>query len=56
MTIFRMDPTVEVVGQVEVKSGAPAVTSKTKPAFRIAVTKVLEASEGKTPPTVGRLP
>src|SRR5437763_1502666 len=29
-----------VLGEVEVKTGAPAVTSKTNPAFKIAVPKV----------------
>ena len=42
VTIFRMDPQVEPVGEVEVKTGGSAVQSKTKPAFRIAVTKVFE--------------
>jgi hypothetical protein len=40
VTIFRMDPSIEILGTVDVKTGGPAVESKTKPAFRIAVTKV----------------
>jgi hypothetical protein len=42
VTIFRMDPEVEAVGEVEVKTGGPAVQSKTNPGFTIAVTKVVE--------------
>ena len=37
-----MDPQVEPVGEVEVKTGGSAVQSNTKPAFRIAVTKVFD--------------
>lgn len=39
VTVFRMDP-FENLGDVEVKAGAPAVESKTMPAFKIAISKV----------------
>jgi hypothetical protein len=44
VTVFRMDPQVETLGEVELKTGGPAVASKTKPVFTIAVTKVSEKS------------
>ena len=40
VTVFKMDPTTEPIGQIEVKTGDPAIESKTKPNFRIAVTSV----------------
>ena len=40
VTVFKMDPTTEPLGQVEVKAGDAATASKTKPNFRIAVTSV----------------
>lgn len=43
VTVFKMatssQPTQEL-GEVDLKTGAPAVQSKTTPAFKIAVTKV----------------
>ena len=46
MTIFKgatAQGTDQVLGQVEVKTGSPAVASKTSPVFKIAVTKVTAA-------------
>ncbi len=40
VTIFKMTPSTEELGTVEVKLGAPAVASKTSPVFKIAVTRV----------------
>jgi hypothetical protein len=40
VTIFRMDPQVAILGDVGLKTGGPAVESKTKPVFRVAATKV----------------
>ena len=43
VAIFRAATTTaptQIVGEVEVKSGGPAVDSKTTPAFKIAVPKV----------------
>src|SRR5687768_11875413 len=40
VTIFKMTPSVQELGTVEVKLGASAVTSKTTPAFKIAVPRV----------------
>jgi hypothetical protein len=43
VTVFRM-PTAsaatEVLGEIELKAGGPAADSKTKPAFKIAISKV----------------
>src|SRR5205823_674413 len=36
------------LGEVQVKTGAPAVTSKTNPAFKIAVPKVTAPTQGPT--------
>jgi len=44
VTIFKMSPSVQNLGEVEVKLGAAAVTSKTTPAFKIAVTRVSKNS------------
>ncbi len=46
VTIFKgatAQGTDQVLGQVEVKTGSPAVASKTSPVFKIAVTKVTAA-------------
>ena len=40
VTIFKMTPSTEQLGAVEVKLGAAAVTSKTTPAFKVAVPRV----------------
>jgi hypothetical protein len=54
VTIFKMDPSVEVLGEVSLETGKPAVASKTKPAFRIAVTKIAEPPVGPTTPPAAR--
>src|SRR5262245_33796194 len=48
VTFFRMPTTthgIEEMGSVEVKTGASAVTAKTNPALKVAVTSVSEASQ-----------
>lgn len=43
VTVFRMATTkapTEELGEVELKTGSPAVQTKTKPSFKIAVSKV----------------
>jgi hypothetical protein len=37
-----MDPAVEVLAEVEVKTASASMESKTKPSFRVAVAKVVE--------------
>jgi hypothetical protein len=40
VTIFRMNPSVQEMGEVDVSLKAPAVPSKTNPIFKIAIPKV----------------
>jgi hypothetical protein len=44
VTIFKMSPSVQELGAVEVKLGAPAVASKTSPSFKVAVTGVAKST------------
>lgn len=43
VTLFKLDPTTEQLGVVELKTGGPAVDSKTTPTFRISVSRVVES-------------
>jgi hypothetical protein len=42
VAVFKMTPTSELLGEVQLTTGAAAVASKTQPVFRIAVVKVHE--------------